>query len=249
MIIYVFQLLHSRSLFFCLLVTCTAVSNMAAQAGTEIKQTKYVVGVQTDTLFANKTTVYTKNGISDAKVLEEITGDYSLGDEVRITVATPPKPMPEKVVVPIKERVVIESKAPKTFPPSVFTIEQVLLSESVLPVGSIIRTEHFQFAKDAATLDPSSYAYLDNVYKYLTSHPLVIVEVGGHTNMLPAHEYCLTLSLGRAKAVVSYLTGKGIESSRLKARGYGKTQPLVTTNTETAHKLNQRVEFKVLQNN
>ena len=67
--------------------------------------------------------------------------------------------------------------------------------------------------------------------------------------MLPSHEYCVTLSEARAKAIVGYLTAKGIASNRLRPRGYGKTQPLVAAISETANQANQRVELKVLQNN
>ena len=240
-------------LLFSLLSVAPAVAQVIVHTDITAQERKhsYVVGAQTDELYANKTTIYTKKGVSDAKVLEEISDEYSLGDEVRITVGPPPQLAPQKIEVPIIERVVIVSEAPTKVAPSVFSIEQVLSKPegTVLNAGSIIRAEHFQFAKDAADIDPTSYQYLDEVVNYLTEHPRVIFEIGGHTNMIPSHEYCMTLSVQRAQAVVSYLTNKGISSSRLRARGYGKTQPLVIATSEAANKANQRVEFKVFTNN
>lgn len=243
----------SYSLFCCFIIIVASSANMSGQTELALEQNKYasVIATRTDPLFANKTTIYTKVGIPDAKVLDEVVNDYSLGDEVRITTEALPKWVAEKEEKPIVKRVIIESNAPKVSP-SVFTMEQVLAkssSEFVLPVGSVIRTHHLQFATDAVVLDASSYAYLDDIAKYLLIHPTIMVEVGGHTNMVPSHEYCVQLSVARAKAIISYLTTKGIEGSRLKERGYGKTQPLVAATTEAANQANQRVELRILRNN
>ena len=242
----------ARALFASALVTFATVSNVSAQTLSAAPQAKRttVMSVQTDSAFANKTTVYTRKGVSDAKVLEEISNDYSLGDEVRITTAVAPKVVQNKAETPVKERVEIVPKNLRV-PTPVYTLEQIMdkPDAAVLPVGSIIRTQQMRFAKDAATLDPSSYPYMDAVYKYLKDHPAVIIEVGGHTNMLPSQEYSLELSVNRAKAIVAYLVNKGVATSRLRMRGYGKTQPLVVAYNEAAHQVNQRVEIKVLANN
>ena len=242
-----------KHLLFFLFAAQTAAFNLMAQTIPAPEQTKsaLVVATRTDAAYANKTTVYTKTGVSDAKVLAAISDDYSLGDEVRITTETPPPLVPEKVEVPLIKRVIVESPSPKVAP-SVISLEQAFTKPSadlVLTKGTIVRTQNLRFASDATQLDASSHPFLDDIFKYLTEHPLVILEVGGHTNMLPSHEYCVTLSEARAKAIVGYLTAKGIASNRLRPRGYGKTQPLIATTSETANQANQRVELKVLQNN
>jgi outer membrane protein OmpA-like peptidoglycan-associated protein len=213
------------------------------------KTYKSVVGVVTDSVFANSTIVHTKVGISDAQVLKEIEEDYSLGDEVRITVLPPPKPKVEKVEKNIIERVTVESGM-KTRPPSVYSLEDLKNPKGELDLrpGSIVRTGQLQFEKDKAVILAGSETYLENIYEFMKARSGVVIEVGGHTNTLPDHDYCLKLSESRARAVVGYLVGKGIASSRLKVRGYGKTQPLLNAQTEAAHKMNQRVELKIIRN-
>jgi outer membrane protein OmpA-like peptidoglycan-associated protein len=56
----------------------------------------------------------------------------------------------------------------------------------------------------------------------------------------------LTLSNNRAKAVVNYLTSKGIKAERLIAKGYGETKPVAENKTEAGRALNRRTEMKVV---
>jgi outer membrane protein OmpA-like peptidoglycan-associated protein len=46
--------------------------------------------------------------------------------------------------------------------------------------------------------------------------------------------------------VRQYLIGRGVGATRLVARGYGESVPLVPENTEAAREQNRRVEFKIL---
>ena len=87
---------------------------------------------------------------------------------------------------------------------------------------------------------------LDEVYAFLDANDDVVIEVGGHTNGQPPHEFCDALSTARAEAVVAYLTSKGIAAERLYAKGYGKRRPRATNRTVTGRRRNQRVEIKVL---
>jgi outer membrane protein OmpA-like peptidoglycan-associated protein len=229
-------------------LTFLTFGKLVAQTSTAPKNYRSVVGVQTDTVFANSTVVHTRTGISDAQVLREISDEYSLGDEVRITTAPPPTPKPQRAEVPLKENVTVAPANRIAAPPTVMTVEQAsnLRPDAIVKSGSIIRAGQLQFEKDAATILPSSYGYLDGIVQFLKERPGITVEVGGHTNTLPSHEYCLTLSDARAKAVASYLSSRGVPSGRLRPRGYGKTQPLVNTQSDEANRQNQRVELKVL---
>jgi outer membrane protein OmpA-like peptidoglycan-associated protein len=65
-------------------------------------------------------------------------------------------------------------------------------------------------------------------------------------------KYNLKLSEARAQSVVTYLISKGIDASRLKAKGYGSTQPIAPNTNEDGsdnpegRQKNRRTEFKVL---
>ncbi|MCZ7555231.1 MAG: OmpA family protein [Bacteroidia bacterium] len=102
------------------------------------------------------------------------------------------------------------------------------------------------FDFDKATLQSESYVDLDRAAEWLKSNPNVSVEVAGHTDNVGARDYNKKLSQNRAEAVVQYLIGKGISSSRLRAAGYGMEQPTVTNDTEEGRAQNRRVEFRVV---
>jgi len=71
------------------------------------------------------------------------------------------------------------------------------------------------------------------------------VEITGHTDSVGNDQYNQKLSERRAHSAVEYLTKRGIASSRLKARGYGKTIPVATNDTEQGRSENRRVEMTV----
>jgi outer membrane protein OmpA-like peptidoglycan-associated protein len=45
---------------------------------------------------------------------------------------------------------------------------------------------------------------------------------------------------------MQYLIGKGIPASRMRAKGFGKSRPLVRSRTEEARARNRRVEMVIL---
>jgi OmpA-OmpF porin, OOP family len=86
----------------------------------------------------------------------------------------------------------------------------------------------------------------------LQQNPTMVIEIGAHTDNKGTDNYNLKLSEARAQSVVAYLNKKGIERSRLQAKGYGATQPIASNtnddgsdNAEGRQK-NRRTEFKVV---
>ena len=80
-----------------------------------------------------------------------------------------------------------------------------------------------------------------------TDNPGSVIEVGGHTNGIPSHEFCDQLSTERAKAVAQFLVDKGLPASRLTYKGYGKRKPVASNNTPDGRARNQRVEIKIVR--
>jgi outer membrane protein OmpA-like peptidoglycan-associated protein len=56
------------------------------------------------------------------------------------------------------------------------------------------------------------------------------------------------LSQQRANAVVAYIATKGIDTSRLTAKGYGSKKPIATNDTDAGRQQNRRTEFKITSN-
>ena len=106
--------------------------------------------------------------------------------------------------------------------------------------------EGVNFALDSDKLTPDSYAILDKVAASLRDWPDIRVEVGGHTDSTGKADYNMDLSHRRAEAVRSYLVSKGIDASRLTAKGYGETQPVADNGTGAGRAKNRRVELKRL---
>jgi OOP family OmpA-OmpF porin len=105
-------------------------------------------------------------------------------------------------------------------------------------------TQQIQFEFDKAVIRPGlSYRILDEVVGALDDKPQINLEVQGHTDNVGDDAYNVKLSQARADSVRSYLLSKGIEATRLVAKGYGFHQPLVPNSTAANRDLNRRVQF------
>ncbi len=77
------------------------------------------------------------------------------------------------------------------------------------------------------------------------------MEISGHTENKGNDALNKKLSLNRAKAVVTFLTQKGIPAKQLIAKGYGKAQPVAPNNLPNGKpdlvgmQKNRRVEMKI----
>lgn len=126
--------------------------------------------------------------------------------------------------------------------------EKVLksLDISTLALGQTIRLDKLYFEADSATIQPASYAVLEEIYDFLKDNDKIIIEIGGHTNSLPEDSYCDRLSTSRAKNIAHYLYEKGIPEMQISYKGYGKRQPIATNQTVEGRRRNQRVEIKIV---
>jgi outer membrane protein OmpA-like peptidoglycan-associated protein len=82
---------------------------------------------------------------------------------------------------------------------------------------------------------------------FLKEYPKITLEVSGYTDDLGTERENKILSLKRAQAVVQYLNAKGIAKNRLKATGYGKSQPIVSNESAlNGRDINRRVQIRIL---
>jgi len=105
---------------------------------------------------------------------------------------------------------------------------------------------HFDF--DRWTLTLKAQSVLTAKAEVLVSSPAVTLRIEGHADERGSDEYNLVLSNKRASEVKRYLTGLGIDPSRLETMGYGEERPLVERSDEPAWLLNRRAEFRVTGN-
>ncbi|MEJ7662032.1 MAG: OmpA family protein [Hymenobacter sp.] len=80
----------------------------------------------------------------------------------------------------------------------------------------------------------------------LQDNPKINIELSSHTDQRGKDAYNLKLSQRRAESAVAYIVSKGISQSRITAKGYGETRPIVTKpKSEADYQRNRRTEFKV----
>jgi outer membrane protein OmpA-like peptidoglycan-associated protein len=88
--------------------------------------------------------------------------------------------------------------------------------------------------------------------KTLLDNPSLKIELSSHTDSRGSNKYNMALSQRRAQSAVDYIVSRGVDSSRLKAQGYGETR-LVNecadgvTCTEEQHQANRRTEIEILE--
>ncbi len=96
-----------------------------------------------------------------------------------------------------------------------------------------------------ADLKASTYPHLDKLYNLLVENPTYWVTIDGHTDNSGTDAINDPLSQARVDNVKTYLIEKGIEASRIIARGHGSHEPLVP-NTSNANKAkNRRTEVRL----
>ncbi len=105
-----------------------------------------------------------------------------------------------------------------------------------------------EFDFDQATIRPESLPLLERIADAMKAHPSLVIEVRGHTDDRGSDSYNQRLSQRRAEAVVETLSSMGVERSRLRAVGFGKSRPLVPNTSEENRARNRRTEFVVIKN-
>lgn len=112
----------------------------------------------------------------------------------------------------------------------------------------VVILEKIQFAFDSAEILSESFGLMQQIATALNENPQIRrVEIQGHTDDQGDDQYNADLSQRRAESVMSWLVEHAVDAGRLRARGYGETQPLIRATTEEARAANRRVEFRIEQ--
>lgn len=119
------------------------------------------------------------------------------------------------------------------------------LPAAVQKFSGVIAGIEFELGKDA--IRSSSESVLDQAIAVLQEYPSLRVEIVGHTDDTGDRAYNVGLSERRAESVRKYMLGKGIDASRIEAKGAGPDQPLVPNNQPGGRQKNRRIEFRVVE--
>ncbi|MEY4927893.1 MAG: hypothetical protein RI894_2329, partial [Bacteroidota bacterium] len=121
---------------------------------------------------------------------------------------------------------------------------QLVLREKKANVAFKINNIYYEF--NSAMLTPESTQELTSLLTLLNDNQTAIVEISAHTDNVGTPAANQSISQRRAQSVVDFLTSHGINSNRLRAKGYGATQPIADNKTEASRAKNRRTEFKLL---
>ncbi|MBN1386959.1 MAG: OmpA family protein [Bacteroidales bacterium] len=93
----------------------------------------------------------------------------------------------------------------------------------------------------------NAYLMFNKVAKLMNDYPEISLEIGVHTDDQGPAESNLRMSQTRAQLLVDYLISAGMERDRIKAKGYGESQPVASNTRERGRRFNQRIEIKIIK--
>ena len=103
------------------------------------------------------------------------------------------------------------------------------------------------FATNSDRIAPKYYADLNKLGEALTRLPST-VEIAGYTDSLGSDQLNQALSARRALSVKHYLEQHfPLPAERLIAKGYGKSRPRASNDTESGRRQNRRIEVALPQ--
>lgn len=117
----------------------------------------------------------------------------------------------------------------------------------------VFQLKNIYFGYDSANINPTSAKELDKLVEILEDNPDIRIELSSHTDSVGTVEKNMDLSQRRAQSSVNYLVKKGIDPSRLVAKGYGKGRPIARntnpngTDNPVGRARNRRTEFRILE--
>ena len=110
-----------------------------------------------------------------------------------------------------------------------------------------IRLEGVNFETNSDRLLDTAYGRLNDAAATLLKNPTIEVEVAGHTDSDGSAAYNEGLSQRRAQTVYDYLASKGVDESRMTARGSGESQPIADNTTAAGKAQNRRVVLRITE--
>jgi outer membrane protein OmpA-like peptidoglycan-associated protein/tetratricopeptide (TPR) repeat protein len=121
--------------------------------------------------------------------------------------------------------------------------------EEIITVTEVVLNPiYFEFDKSNITREGAFE--LDKLVQVMKSNSNMVISAKAHTDNRGTDKYNERLSDRRAKSTRQYIISKGIDPSRISAKGMGELEPKVDCGkdcTEEQHALNRRSEFLIVK--
>lgn len=129
--------------------------------------------------------------------------------------------------------------------------EEVIVTTSSKDVQKeldlIVSKQKIYFKRLSTDITEKSYVVIEEIANFLKENEKIKIEIGGHTDAKGKDDVNEWVSLQRALSVKKELINLGITKERIKAKGYGESQPLVPNDKNGYSIENRRVEFKIIE--
>lgn len=129
-------------------------------------------------------------------------------------------------------------------------LSEIPEEEEIIAINQPIRFDNIYFDYDDDKILPASEPGLNYIFDLMTEYDDMVIEFSAHTDSRGSAQYNMGLSQRRAESSKAYLVNRGIDASRIVAKGYGATRlanhcrPGVNC-TEEEHQENRRTEFEI----
>ena len=129
------------------------------------------------------------------------------------------------------------------------------MADTAVKAGSKIVLQNIYFVGGSPEFLPTSFPIVEELLDVMNKNPTLVIEIEGHICCLPGDSdgYNIKsgrydLSVGRAQAVMNYLTEHGIAKERVSYKGFGHSMPLYPypEKDQGEQAVNRRVEIKIV---
>ncbi len=110
--------------------------------------------------------------------------------------------------------------------------------------GGVVSFPGVNFAVGSAEITDEFARVLDGAAQLINEHPEIqLLEIQGHTDNTGSDAINDPLSQARSDAVRNYIISRGVDPSRLVAKGYGSKKPVASNATEQGRYQNRRIDI------
>jgi outer membrane protein OmpA-like peptidoglycan-associated protein len=153
--------------------------------------------------------------------------------------------VPEIVDSEVLEQEAIPENRTVVEKPSESEPEPLTIDQCQRRLNEIMFTYPINFSPNKVDLPVNSSITIEEIAETYGLCPTFALIVQGHTDSSGKSEVNLRLSQLRAQSVVENLLITGIPESRIKATGFGASNPVADNNTEEGRRKNRRIELKI----
>ena len=115
--------------------------------------------------------------------------------------------------------------------------------------GLLVTLGDVLFAFNKSELTAQAGPRLDKLAAFLKQFPQRKLLVEGYTDAVGTDAYNMDLSARRAEAIRAALVQRGIDTTRIVTKGYGKTYPVADNGSADGRTVNRRVEVVIADDN